>query len=131
MFCATCGRALPHGAACCPGCGAPVEIAEYCGGFWGLTENAAPQPRPDERLTAQRDALRAQIAAREKRERRLLGVIIVLSVLLILSSAATLFLLLRPAPEPETRRTEPTEETAPLESDTLPERFFNGSGANP
>lgn len=138
MFCEKCGRKLPAGAERCPACGESAEIAEYCGGFWGLTEGGAPaqaQPQPDERLIAQRDALRGQIAKRNKRERRLLGVIIALSILLILSAAMTLWLLLHPAQESETRRSEPTEETAPAdETDaprSLPDVFSNGSGANP
>ncbi len=134
MFCLKCGRALPPGAERCPACGESADTAEYCGGFWGLTEHGAPapqQPMPDERLIAQRDALRAQIAKRERRERRLLGVIIALSILLILSAAMTLWLLLRPAPEPETCRSEPTEEAAPADETALPGVFSNGSGANP
>ena len=43
----------------------------------------------------------------------------------------TLWLLLRPAPEPETRRSEPTEEAAPADETALPGVFSNGSGANP
>lgn len=130
MFCETCGRALPPDAPVCPACGAPTELAEYCGGFWGLTaggERAPEQPKPDERLIAQRDALRGQIALRDRRERRLLGVILALAVMLILSAVMTLYLLLRPAPEEAAHR-EPTTQTEPR---TLPGGFSDGSGANP
>lgn len=130
MFCENCGRALPPDAPRCPGCGARAELADYCGGFWGLTaegRRAAAPPNPDERLIAQRDALRGQIARRDRRERRLLGVILALAVLLILSATTTLYLLSRPAPEAESSRA-PTTQSEPR---TLPDLFSGDSGANP
>ena len=137
MFCANCGRALPPEAERCPGCGESAALAEYCGGFWGLTEGGMPErkaPDPDASLIAQREALREQLRTREKRERRLLFVIIGLSVLLILLAAATL-LHLRADAAADARRAEETEETVPADESDAPEEgadfFFGGSGANP
>lgn len=36
MFCRKCGIKLNAGEKTCRNCGASVELAEYCGGFWGL-----------------------------------------------------------------------------------------------
>lgn len=41
MFCKKCGMRIRQGVDSCPHCGAPAELAEYCGGFWGLTGSAA------------------------------------------------------------------------------------------
>ncbi|MBQ8091163.1 MAG: zinc-ribbon domain-containing protein, partial [Pyramidobacter sp.] len=42
MFCSNCGRKLNPSAARCPKCGGDAAPADYCGGFWRLTERAVP-----------------------------------------------------------------------------------------
>lgn len=104
MFCTSCGRALPDGTAHCPDCGAEAKPIDYCGGFAGITEPPKPEPQPKD----------------DRRERRLLGVIIALSILLLLSAAGTLFLLGRDAPADSPAQTETTQRAA-----------LTQSGANP
>ena len=102
MFCPNCGRALPDGAAHCPDCGAEARQPDYCGGFAGITEPPQPQPK---------DA---------RRERRLLWVIVALSILLLLSAAGTFSLL-----------HERAQSDTPVQTETLQRGSVDRSGANP
>ena len=102
MFCPNCGRALPDGASHCPDCGAEARQPDYCGGFAGITEPPQPQPKDD------------------RRERRLLWVIVALSILLLLSAAGT-FSLLHERAQPDT----------PVQTETLQRGSVDRSGANP
>lgn len=45
MFCINCGRKMNPSAARCPKCGGEPAPADYCGGFWKLTEIGAPAPK--------------------------------------------------------------------------------------
>lgn len=106
MFCPSCGRALPNGAAHCPDCGAEAKPVDYCGGFAGITEPPKPEPQPKN----------------DRRERRLLGVIIALSILLLLSAAGTLYLMGHGGSEAP----QPPAQTEAVQRSTLAR-----SGANP
>ena len=44
MFCSKCGCKLPNEATACKNCGAPANLAEYCGGFWNLVGEKPPVP---------------------------------------------------------------------------------------
>ena len=85
MFCSKCGRKVSAGATKCPKCGAEPFPADYCGGFWMLTENggAAAEPRayaeaPDAFQQEQLTKMKHMLTLAKKRERTLLITIIAL-----------------------------------------------------
>ena len=119
MFCIECGRKLNAGASRCPKCGGDAAPADYCGGFWKLTEAtpaAPPAGTADEAVMRQQqeqlaDAQR-KLTVANSRMRAMRTTLVVLGVALLVMLAALLISVLgrsKPAPEPAPEPTVTTQ----------------------
>ena len=118
MFCSKCGRKVSAGATKCPKCGAEPFPADYCGGFWMLTESGgtAAEPRahaeaPDAFQQEQLAKMKHMLTLAKKRERTLLITIIALSAVLLIAAIALILSLTSRRDEPA-----PQEPSAPVVS---------------